>query len=165
MASLIFIVAIGFSILPATIVGAVMYERESKLKHIQVISGMNMCSYWFINVLFDIFKMEIPMVLSVGLLFAFQLEEYYQSAFVFLLFPIGVVPFTHAMSFLFASEWSAQFSTIVLNLGAMMFTPLIVFVMQQFSDTAEIADMINYYARVIPSYNVAKSILFFGTAN
>ena len=77
VASLLFVLAIGFSILPATIVGQVMSEREQNLKHMQVISGMNMFSYWTINVIFDIVKMELPMMMCVGLLYAFKLEDYY----------------------------------------------------------------------------------------
>jgi ATP-binding cassette subfamily A (ABC1) protein 3 len=107
VASLLFVLAIGFCILPATIVGHIMAEREQNLKHMQVISGMNMFSYWTINVLFDIFKMEIPMALCVGLLYAFRLKDYYPSMYVFFLFPVGVVPFTHGLSFLFGTEWSA----------------------------------------------------------
>jgi ATP-binding cassette, subfamily A (ABC1), member 3 len=101
VASLLFVLAIGFCIMPATIVGHVMYERENNLKHMQVISGMNLFSYWAINVLFDIIKMEIPMLLCIGLIFAFRLSDYYMSLYVFLLFPVGVVPFTHGFSFLF----------------------------------------------------------------
>ena len=66
-----------------------------------MISGLNMGSYWLVNVLFDIMKMEIPMFLCVILLFVFQLLDYYSSLFIFLAFPFAVVPFTHATSFLF----------------------------------------------------------------
>lgn len=107
VASLLFVLAIGFVILPATIVGQIMSEREQNLKHMQVISGMNLFSYWCINVIFDIIKMEIPMAMCVGLLYAFRLKEYYMSMYVFFLFPVGVVPFTHGTSFLFQTEWSA----------------------------------------------------------
>ena len=95
----------------------------------QVISGMNMFSYWTINVIFDIFKMELPMMMCVGLLYAFSLEEYYESMYVFFAFPVGVVPFTHGISFLFQTEWGAQFFTVVLNLSAMMFLPIGIFLM------------------------------------
>lgn len=68
---------------------------------------MNICSYWIVNLLFDILKMEIPMVLCCVLLYAFELVEYFPAMFVFVAYPVGVVPFTHATSFLFTSEWSA----------------------------------------------------------
>ena len=62
---------------------------------------MNLCSYWIVNILFDIIKMEVPMVLCCVLLFVFELKEYLPAMFVFLAYPIGVVPFTHATSFIF----------------------------------------------------------------
>ena len=99
--SLLFVISVGLSLVPGLIVGAVMYEREKNLKHMQIISGMNLCSYWIVNILFDILKMEVPMVICCTLLYAFDLREYYPAMFVFVAYPIGVVPFTHATSFLF----------------------------------------------------------------
>lgn len=125
---------------------------------------MNLFSYWTINVLFDIVKMEIPMCLCVGLLYAFQLEEYYQAMYVFFAFPVGVVPFTHGLSFLFKTEWSAQLLTIVINLAGLMFLPIGIFFMQGYSKTAVLADTLSQWGRLIPSFNVAKVVLFCGTA-
>ena len=100
--SLLFVVAVGFSLIPATLIGQVMHERESGLKHMQVISGMNVATYWIINVTYDILKLEIPMILCCFLLWPFQLKEYMPEAWpVFWCYPLGVVPFTHATSFLF----------------------------------------------------------------
>ena len=107
MISLLFVISVGLSLLPGLIVGQIMYEREKNLKHMQIISGMNLCSYWIVNILFDIIKMEVPMVLCCVLLYLFELKEYYPAMFVFVVYPFGVVPFTHATSFLFQSEWSA----------------------------------------------------------
>lgn len=85
---------------------------------------------------------------------------------VFLAFPIGVVPFTHATSFLFQSEWSAQFFTVGLNLLVMIFGPLTVYIFMFNSSTQE--DVLSGYSlnkwlRIIPSYNVSKTLLFCGT--
>ena len=105
--SLLFVISVGVSLLPGLIVGAIMHEREKNLKHMQIISGMNLCSYWIVNLLFDILKMEVPMIICCVLLYSFELQDYLPAMFVFMAYPIGVVPFTHATSFLFQSEWSA----------------------------------------------------------
>ena len=155
---------VGFSLIPATLIGGVMYERESGLKHMQVISGMNVATYWVINVMYDIAKVEVPMILCCALLAIFNLKEYMPEAFpAFILFPFGVVPFTHATSFLFQKEGSAQMFTIGLNLIFLMVVPLSVFIMQQFPATAWVAMQINYWSRVVPSYCVSKTLLFCGT--
>ena len=71
VASLLFVVAVGFSLIPATLIGQVMHERESGLKHMQVISGMNIATYWVINVFYDIVKLEVPMILCCIMLWPF----------------------------------------------------------------------------------------------
>ena len=164
--SLLFVVAVGLSLVPGLIVGGVMFERERNLKHMQIISGMNVCSYWIVNLVYDILKMEVPMVLCCVLLYYFELVEYFPAMTVFVAYPIGVVPFTHATSFLFQSEWSAQFFTVGLNLIVMIFGPLTVYVFMFNSATHEdvyFGDNLNYWLRVIPSYNVSKTLLFCGT--
>jgi hypothetical protein len=45
-----------------------------------------------------------------------------------------------------------------------MFMPIGIFFMTQYSNTAFLADTISTYGRIIPSFNVAKMILFCGTA-
>lgn len=71
--SLLFVISVGVSLLPGLIVGAIMHEREKNLKHMQIISGMNLCSYWIVNLLFDILKMEVPMIICCVLLYSFEL--------------------------------------------------------------------------------------------
>lgn len=69
MISLLFVISVGLSLLPGLIVSNVMFEREKNLKHMQIISGMNLCSYWIVNIIFDIIKMEVPMILCCVLLY------------------------------------------------------------------------------------------------
>lgn len=166
MISLLFVISVGLSLLPGLIVSGVMHEREKNLKHMQIISGMNLCSYWIVNLVFDIVKMEVPMILCCVLLYYFEMTDYFSAMFVFVAYPFGVVPFTHATSFLFESEWSAQFFTVGLNLIVMIFGPLTVYIFMFNSPTQDdvlFGDMINYWLRVIPSYNVSKTLLFCGT--
>lgn len=157
------VLAIGFCILPAMVIGAIMFEREKNLKHMQMISGMNITAYWIVNIIFDIFKLELTMFVCVGLLFLFELKDYYNAFPIFLLYPFGIVPITHATSFLFTTEWAAQFFTVFGNLVIMIVIPLSVLVMSLIENTAEVARTINYYARAIPAYNIPHALLFCGT--
>lgn len=45
-----------------------------------------------------------------------------------------------------------------------MFLPIGIFFMQMYSKTAFTADTLSYWGRLIPSFNVAKVVLFCGTA-
>ena len=101
-----FIIGIGFSLIPASIISFILSEREKNLKHMQLISGMNLAAYWISNYIFDILKTEIPMVIAIGLMYAYSLD--YESVWIlFLLFPIGVIPFTYGTSFVFEKESTA----------------------------------------------------------
>jgi ATP-binding cassette subfamily A (ABC1) protein 3 len=71
---IVFIIAIGFSLIPASVVANVLHEKEHNLKHIQIISGMNLPAYWVSNFLFDIFKAYIPCLITIGLIEAFDLK-------------------------------------------------------------------------------------------
>lgn len=98
-----FIVAIAFALIPQTIVQFVLHEREKKLKHMQVISGMSVAAYWISNLIFDIVKAIIPAAIVVGLKYAFGLDFKYTTLMLFL-YPFGVIPFTYVTSFLFDTE-------------------------------------------------------------
>jgi len=84
-----------------------LQERERKLKHLQMISGLNLFAYYFVNLFFDILKTEFTMGLCCLMLYAFKLTDYYWAMTTLMLFPWAVVPATYVMSFLFTTEWSA----------------------------------------------------------
>jgi ATP-binding cassette subfamily A (ABC1) protein 3 len=66
-----FVIAVGFALIPASIISFIISERENNLKHMQLISGMSLSSYWISNYIFDILKAEITMGIAIGLFYAF----------------------------------------------------------------------------------------------
>lgn len=74
---IVFVVAIGFALIPSTIVSYIVHEREKNIKHMQWISGMNMVSYWLSNYIFDVCKAYIPMLLVIALLYIFDFNYMY----------------------------------------------------------------------------------------
>jgi ATP-binding cassette subfamily A (ABC1) protein 3 len=70
---IVFVIGIGFSLIPAAIMSFIVSEREKNLRHMQLISGMNISSYWVSNMIFDILKAEIPMVAVICLIYIFGL--------------------------------------------------------------------------------------------
>lgn len=70
---IVFVIAIGFSLIPAAIVSFILNEREKNLKHMQLISGMDLGAYWLSNLCFDFSKAIIPCAITIGLFYAFDL--------------------------------------------------------------------------------------------
>lgn len=97
---------IGFALIPATIIGHIVLERQKGLKHIQVVSGMSLFSYWAANFVFDVLKTCIPCGLSVAFLFIYEMG-YDDCWTTILLYPAGIVPFSYALSFFFNEEGTA----------------------------------------------------------
>lgn len=124
--SLISVVAIGLSIIPANIVGAILRERERNLKHLQLISGLNLFAYHLVNIVFDIIKSEFIVGACSSLFLMWGLEDYYWALLMMALWPIAVIPTTHALAFFFKTEWSAQFFVILVNLTILGALPITV---------------------------------------
>jgi hypothetical protein len=108
---IVFVVSIGFALIPASMVSYIVSERVKNLKHMQLLSGMSLSAYWISNMLFDIIKALIPSGIVIGLLSAF--DFFYPDVWrEFLLYPVGIVPFTYVSSYLFGTESVAQTVTI-----------------------------------------------------
>ena len=69
----VFVVSIGFALIPAAVVSFILNERDKNLKHMQIISGMSLSAYWISNMIFDIIKGIIPSGIVIGLMYAFSL--------------------------------------------------------------------------------------------
>ena len=69
-----FVIAVAFALVPAMVISFLIHERESNLRHQQLVSGMNLISYWTSNYIMDIVKAEIPLIISIGLLYAYNLD-------------------------------------------------------------------------------------------
>jgi ATP-binding cassette, subfamily A (ABC1), member 3 len=95
-----FVVSIGFALIPAIVTSFIVNERENNLKHQQLISGMSLPAYWISNFIFDLFKALIPSTIIIGLIYAYNLG-WNDSWIIFLLYPVGVIPFSYVTSFLF----------------------------------------------------------------
>mmetsp|Transcript_117060 Transcript_117060/g.162754 ORF Transcript_117060/g.162754 Transcript_117060/m.162754 type:complete len:155 (+) Transcript_117060:3402-3866(+) len=111
---LIFVMSIGFSIMPTSIISFIILEKEKNLKQIQLVSGMYLSAYWFVNIVFDILKTMIPITFIIAFFYIFD-TGYVNIWIILLAFPISIIPFTYAFSFLFSDDGSAQFTTVFVN--------------------------------------------------
>lgn len=95
---------------------------------------MNITAYWFTNYIFDICKSLIPMLATIALIYIFGLN--YEDVWtVFLMYPIGTIPFTFATSFLFERESIGQTVTIFLHFVFSAIGAIVVYVLRLISST------------------------------
>ena len=100
----------------------------------QLVSGMYLSAYWFVNIVFDIIKTEVPLTLMIA--FFYILDTGYDNIWViFLVYPISIIPFTYAFSFCFKDDGNAQFVTVFINFFQLNLLVITVFVLRLLEGT------------------------------
>ena len=70
------LVLTGFCSLPASFLMHLVNERVSKMKHLQLVSGMNAVVYWTANLVWDFLTGCIPILLSYWLMMLIGVRAY-----------------------------------------------------------------------------------------
>ena len=157
-----FVLAIAFSLIPASIIGYLINEKMKSLVHQQVISGMNMISYWISNFIFDIFKTYITIVIAIIAIYAFDLDLDY-AWLLLILFPAAIVSYTYATSFLFSEEATSQTITMIHHFFIAGLMPIGIFILRIIKSTRDVGDVLMWPFRILPTFNVCGGIVFIST--
>ena len=148
-----FVLAIAFSLIPASIMGYLMNEKVHSLVHQQVISGMNMISYWASNFVFDVLKTYIPVIIAIISITVFEIDLDYVWLLL-ILFPAAIVSYTYATSFLFSEEGTAQTVTIIHNIFIAGVLPIGIFVLRSIKSLQNLGDALMWPFRILPTFNI-----------
>jgi ATP-binding cassette, subfamily A (ABC1), member 3 len=156
---IVFVISIGFALIPASMVSQIVSERSKNLKHMQMLSGMSLPAYWISNMLFDIIKAMIPCGIVVGLLSAF--DFFYDDVWrVFLVYPLGLVPFTYVSSFLFTSDNVAQTVTIFFHFVLAGIGAITTYIMRVVQQTWVIGDRMHRWMKLVPSFCLTNPMMY-----
>ena len=157
-----FLFAIAFAMIPAGVASQIVNERETNVKHQQIISGANLSSYWLSNYFVDWIRSMISILVAIIFVYVFGVDL--PDAYVlFILFALSIHPFTYATSFLFKKENVAQTLTILFHVFAGGFVAIAILVLQSFNSTKSIGDVLKWFFKIIPSFSVIFGILQIST--
>jgi ATP-binding cassette subfamily A (ABC1) protein 3 len=120
---------------------------------------MSLSAYWISNLIFDLFKGMIPSAIVIGLIYAYDLG-WTNSWMMFLLYQVGVIPFSYVTSFLFGTENVAQTITIFIHFVFGGICTLLVFLLKIFDSTKEVGDILGWVFKIVPSYCLTDTIMF-----
>mmetsp|Transcript_24031 Transcript_24031/g.36978 ORF Transcript_24031/g.36978 Transcript_24031/m.36978 type:complete len:156 (-) Transcript_24031:1634-2101(-) len=150
--------------IPASIISRVVGERESEVKHIQIVSGVKLEAYWLSFLLFDLIKAYTSSFIIVAILLLLGVEGGMAISHVVLFFPLAIIPFTYTMSFAYEREITAQSFTIYLNFIFSGVFGMIVFVLRMIKQTAVWGDRFVWICRFLsPLFNVCDAFLYTST--
>ena len=110
--AIIFSIALAFKF--ASVVSFIVKERADKCKHQQIVSGMNLASYWAGNYLNDLFLYLIVAAFSIGMCKALEVEALTEgdamkaTVLLFIFFGAANIPLTYLLGYAFQNYGTAQ---------------------------------------------------------
>lgn len=119
--TVVVMIMLSFAFVPAAFALFVVRERETKAKHLQVVSGVSFLSYWLATWIFDFASFQIPLWLTVIILKAFDAkalmdgDSFGATVALLQLYGASITGFTYLTSFAFARHSMAQVGAILIN--------------------------------------------------
>lgn len=153
----IYTTAVVYALVLSNIVSYLVIERTSGFKLLQVISGMQLSSYWCANFVMDFLKMQ-PLIWSTIFVFQAWSLDYEAAWLTYLLFPLAVLPFTYVTSLLFATDNSAQSYTMFFNFLIISTISVFVYAFRGTPQLEQTGDNLNLVFKIVPTYGVASSV-------
>jgi ATP-binding cassette subfamily A (ABC1) protein 3 len=149
----------GFSFLLASFVLFLVNEKETKAKHLQFVSGVDVTSYWLATFAWDLINALVPILISFLLFAAFQIDGFKDEALgaiLLLLFLTcwATIPIVYCTSFLFSNSLVA-FGLIVLGL---FFSSQVFLVVTLVVTDRDVVDGLHYLFLLDPAYNLAAAL-------
>lgn len=155
---------LAFAFIPASQAVFIVKERETQVKHQQLISGVSIPAYWLSSFVWDLLQYLITWAICVGIIFAFDVEAFTDSenvgAVLVVLLGYGVAsaPFTYLTSYLFRSHTSALSITLMVNILMLIFL-IAAFIMQNFESTCKVNDALTYVFMLSPGFNFGWALM------
>ena len=152
--NLVFFVSVAFALIPANFITIIIKERESNTKHLQIISGISLTSYWLSNFLFELIKYYFIGGVNLLIIMAFGNFPYWLWL-LYVVYGFSMVSFTYMMSLFFTTEATGQNAVILVNFlfGALGGTVIVI--LRILEDLIIYGKIIAYILRVIPSFAFA----------
>jgi len=131
--------AMGLIFVPAAYVALLVDERTNMVKHQQLVSGMDIISYWTGNFIFDVTSMLFPATLCIIYVAIWDIGIFLEDAafstwFTIVMYGFAVVPFTYLASMFFSSPGTAQALTIFIYYSAAIIAMIAAWVMDVLPD-------------------------------
>ena len=148
---LVFFFSIALSLIPSNFIMPIIREKENKSKHLQLISGLSIFTYWLNNYIFEIIKFFFISLFSLLILYAFNFYEKYLITF-FVLYGPALISFTYCISYFINSEGQGQTIILLINLlfGALGGSAILI--LRTNKELKNIAEIASYFLRLVPTF-------------
>ena len=148
---LLIFISICFTLIPANFVTIIIREKENNSKHLQIISGISLMSYWVNNFIFELFKYYFIGALCLVFLKFFGFYEDY-VVLLYVCYGPPMIAFTYIIGSICKREGTGQALVILINLVIGAIGGTAIFVMRMYNKLVPYAIKISNFFRIIPSF-------------
>ncbi len=152
--TMVFFVAIAFSLIPANFITIIVKERINNSKHLMRVSGISIFAYWLVNYIFELIKYYFTGGVCTLLIYALDFYPKYYVWY-YLLYGPPMVGFTYCFSFLFDNEATAQNATILINYLFGALGSAIALMFRGLENLEYIGKILIYVFGFLPSFDLA----------
>lgn len=142
-----------------------MKEREDRCKHQQIVSGMNIYSYWLGNFIYDIGMYLVIGIFAATMCMAFDIKSLVEGEalvatwLIFILFGFANVTFTYVMSFVFKDYGNSQAVFYFLNFSSGGLVSAIIMIFRNIGGRPRhFAKAIIWPLRILPSFAFGEGL-------
>lgn len=169
-----FLVVLSFPFISGAFASFIVAERESKAKHLQTVAGVKPVAYWLSSFLWDIMNYQIPMWITILLMFVFNVDvlttsqrDVFSGIFtVLFLYGPATAGFTYCITFAFSSASLCNMFVILAGFLIGMGGPLTCFILlllginpiDEKPHLINVADIIQWILRFNPSFCLGNAI-------
>jgi ATP-binding cassette, subfamily A (ABC1), member 3 len=169
-----FLIMLVFPFIGGSFASFVVYERESKAKHLQTVAGVEPTSYWISTFLWDTLNYQIPLWIIVALMFIFKVdaltttENNTLSGVIAILFLYGPASagYAYCISFAFTSPSLCFIFLVVSSILIGFGGPLAIFILliigngSPGSNLTNVAHILEWVLRPFPAFCLGKGLFF-----
>ncbi|KAG1677979.1 ATP-binding cassette sub-family A member 2 [Nymphon striatum] len=163
----IFIIA-AMAFVPASFVLFLVYERFTKAKHLQTVSGLNLVVYWVSNYFWDMCNYVVPATCCVLILLIFDIPAYASTknfpavVSLFLMYGWSITPVMYPASFVFKEPSTAYIFLILINLFIGITCVITSFMLEPFRQDESLVKLHNILKDiflVFPNYCLGRGLM------
>jgi ATP-binding cassette subfamily A (ABC1) protein 3 len=161
--SLSMMVGLAFGFIPASFVALIVYERETRSKHLQILSGVSMSAYWVSHAIWDFAIFSVPAIICVIILIidgnaSFTGDNLPVLLVALLLYGFSCIPFSYVASWLFKEHLTAQNVMVLVSMIGGMGLSIVNFMLWQSSPS--LSNALRFVFRLMPVYALADSLFY-----
>lgn len=153
---------------PSSYVTFYIRERTSRVKLLQVVSGLKRELYWFVNFIWDLVAFKLSCLVILIMLFGYQVDGWSNPQplatllFIFFIFAFATLPMIYLFSF-WISNPASGYSRVLLILGIGAIGLLLLRLLLAYIEFNKLADLIGYGFMFIPTITLFLTLDKFNT--